>query len=631
MLTLRPSSTVAAPKAPRARAVIETLQVAIENDTTGLIISARAHGKMTKLAPRGAVLTFQFYDENGAPLDVPNAGFTYSSGLERRFQYIPVGSNTVATTKTRPLFPPSGAAQVELFLQRWSGMDDIALLGELSVETIEYGLADLPILEATDPQSAERLAWRWLGIYSKERTYLQEIQAFAWRVGASALLREACVLLELAPQVRGYMRQQSALSLAALDELSSWLPLAPHQQVPSVRGLPHIVAHLVPNLTEPRLVGLTEKQYEHGLKPIVVVPTEYGVHAQPSAAYSQRECNGVELIELHPLALEARAQVKRTDLLRLDTLLTAQSMTRYRVGLLHAHVGRSGYDLALRALALGLQHRIPVVMQWYDPMGAFPVNDAMSPPLGSEWHQQAYAQQLRCAKRADAVLVGDAWQAVVLQRAGVHVDKIFIVPNPIPQQDEPESAAAPPRSQWVAHLDVTDLTPDQILAITAALPSAIKLPGLKIQLAGPQAVVAKLESTIIEARSLDESITEITSIEPHQSSQANADVVIRLRPVKRAGDAGWLSDLDTLLGEATLVLAERAPESECLVCEGRRGLTFELTDAVEFTSALADLAPNTDTAAKLHQQRAPLMRKRTEEAFCAALESAYRYALCSPG
>lgn len=632
MLTLRAeAATPAPPPKPRSTAVLKALTVPVENAMTGLSIRARAHGKVGKTVPRGAVLTFQFYDQHGMPLDVPHAGFTYSSGLARRFQYVSVGDSTVAATKTRPLFPPLGAAQLELHLQRWSGMDKVALVGELSVEPVEYVLSDLPKLEATDSESAERLAWHWLSIHGKERQYLLEIQAFAWRIGAASLLREACLRLEHAPEVRGYMRQQANLSLAALDELSDWLPVAPHTDRADHHGLAHVVAHLVPNVTAGDVGVLTQTQYEQGLKPLLIAPTEYSTQARPSDPYTQVEHDGVQQITLHPLAAQAHAQVRRTDLLRLDTLLTAQFIASHRVGLIHAHVGRSGYDLALRALALGQQYRIPVVMQWHDPESACPVGHAMSPPPASEWQQHADAQQLRCSRRADAVLVGDAWQAELLRRAGVHSDKLFIAPPPLSLSEEDVKHASPANSAWSAYVDVTALTAEQTAALMAAIPAAMTLPGLTLHVAGPQSVVAQIESAVLEARNTDEAAPVPASIKHVQTGPAKGDVVIRLRPVKSAMDSSWLSDLDELLRQDSLVLAQSTPESDCLVRDGQRGLTFNLGDQSDFAQALAALAPTTDTATQLRNKHSGLLQQRSLDAYCQILESAYRYAIQSPG
>lgn len=627
---LPPIAAIPRPRVPRSASVIESLVVPINDSVTGWVVKARAQAALSKAAPRGAVLTFQFYDEKGEVLDAPNSGFTYSNSLERRFQYVPVGDDSVAATTLRPLLPPVGAVRLELHLQRWSGMEQAAITGKLAVEPHQYTLSDLSRLEGLDATGAERIAWHWLAAHATERQYLLEIQAFAWRTGASSLLRQACHLLEQASEVRGYMRQQSRYALAALDEMSDWLPLLPHtQQRPHV-GLAHVVAHLAPQSSrtggphDP--AALAAMQYEQGIKPLLIVPTEYTRQPTPHGPYARRIQDGVECIDLDCLAPEACRRVKRTDLLRFDTLLASPWIARKRAGIIHAHVGRTGYDLALRALALGAQYRIPVVMQWQGPDSPCPAADASSPPPGSEWWRQAYAQQLRCAARADAVIVTDAWQAALLQHAGIHRDRIFLVPP----WSAPAGCAAPARPadsrRGIALLDVSGLSLERITALGDALSAAIDLPGFGLCIVGPSAAVAQLEAALLNAGMQ----AHLATADAHGSRLGDRapDLVIRMVPDRRAGRPGWLSDLDTLRQQGTLVLAERTPQSECLVQHGQRGLTFNLRETGSLARALEEMAPGAEAAVRLRQRMAE--DAAHSEIALLAVESAYRYALCAP-
>ncbi|OZI75702.1 glycosyltransferase [Bordetella genomosp. 2] len=633
MLTLAPETTAQPrrPRAPEATAVLQSLTLQVEDLAVGWVVKARVHGKVSKTAPRGAVVCFQFYDVHGDPLDAPHSGFTYSTHLERRFHYVPVGDSSIAAVTLRPLLPPPQAVRLELHLQRWSGMEQAPITGELTAEPYDYTLPDLPRLEATDAEGAERVAWHWLTARKTERQYLLEIQALAWRIGAPALLREACYLLEQAPEVRGYMRQQSRYALAALDEMSDWLPLAPNAQCGRHAGLAHVVAHLAPQaspngrLYDP--IALAAAQYEQGFKPLVIVPTEYTQQASPDGPYTHRVQDGVEVIELDSLTPAAHARVKRTDLLRFDTLLSSHWISRRRVGLIHAHIGRSGYDLALRALALGAQYRLPIVMQWQEPASPCPVTDASAPPPDSEWWRQAYTQQLRCAARADAVIVTDAWQAALLLQAGIHRDRIFLVPP----WSAPAGSTAPARPadsrRWIALLDVSDLSSERISALGDSLPAAIDLPGFGLQVIGPNAAVAQLEAALMNA-GMQAHLATADARGGAGLGDTTPDLVIRMVPGRHAGRPDWLSDLDTLRRQGTLVLAERTPQSDCLLQHGQCGLTFDLREAGSLARALAEMAPDAETATRLRQRTAESMV--SNEMAQLIVESAYRYALCAP-
>lgn len=621
------STPVGAPRSPHAsrRKALKTLTIPIETDAQGWILRAHARGSLQQSILRGTVLAFQFYGVDNKVLDAPDCGHTYSAALESRFHYIPVGGPNEKALALRPLLPPRGAIRLEAQLLRWQGTDNIELDCTLSADPHEYTLNDLPKLEAHQAEGLERIAWRWLDIHRTERQYLLEVQALAWRTGATALLAKACRLLETAPEVRGYMRLQSKYALAAIEEISDWLPLPPNLPRSSVTGLAHNIVHLSP-APDSRLLALARLQFEQGLKPLVLVPVEYTQQAQPAALHSHSIVDGVDIVELNALAPAAWQTVNRPDLLRFDVLLSSPWLHNKRSGLIHAHVGRSGYDLALRALALSHHHRLPVVMQWHNRHAPFPHPDPLSPPPTSAWADLAYKQQMRCARRADALLVADNWQAALLEQAGIPRDRIFVLP--------PCSAKAPPadkrnKGQWTVLLDVHDVAPERITMLTEALPQAIKLDGLRLRIEGDNAAVAQISAKLMEAE-LGEHLH--TTRQTGDADKHAIDVTILLRLQPCAGRHHWLSGLGRIAGQGTLMLAEHTQQSECLVSQAGLGLTFDIASPASMASALASLAPSSALGVRLREQlRISLNNYDSSAETALTVEAAYRYALCAPG
>lgn len=622
MLTLTSApDTNSLPAEPAAAHVLESLTIPIEDATMGWVVKAKAWGNVPKTVPRGAVVTFQFVDRNGKALDAPASGFSYSPHFKRRFHYVPVGSQSIGGISLRPLLPPARAHCLELHLHRWVGVGDAAICGELRADPYAYALADLSQLEAVDSHAAERIAWHWLAARKTDRQYLLEIQAFAWRTGAARLLREACHLLEHAPEARGYMRHQSRYGLAALAEMEDWLPLAPNPPIRTQDSLPHVVLHLSPRTPPARNVYdasiLATMQYEQGLKPVVVVPCEYAADSDLCRPYKHQIRDGVEYVELSCLSRDAREKVKRTDLLRLDTLLASYWVTQRRVGVIHAHIGRSGYDLALRALALGMHYQLPVVMQWQEPGIPHPIESALSPPPDSEWSRRAYRQQLRCATKADAVLVADAWQAALLRRAGIPRDRVFITPPwALPTERTLQRREAAER-RWITYLDLSHVSRERVDLLAKALVHC-KSPELELYVTGLPETVGRIEEACASAA------IQVQTVLPTGVARLCPDLVIRIEKKRFAGHSGWLSDLEALYHQGVFVVAESTPQSECVVRDAQRGLTFDLSDTGSLAHSLRQMAQkpafaqlSTKLWAHLAVQAPPLI-----------VENAYRYALC---
>ena len=630
MLTLTRATTSTVPAPVQRGRTLKDLSQKIESDGVGWCLRAQASGPVKQAVPRGAVLTFQFYDAHGNILDSPLSGFGYSDVLKSRFSYVSVEPATGTGVLLRPLLPPPGSARLECQLRLWQAPEQLQLRCELAAETHEFVLADLAGFEATDPLGAERVAWRWLDLHAKERQYLLEIQAFAWRIGATRLLAKASRLLEAAPDVRGYMRNHSRYALAALQELEDWLPDLSGSV--SHIGLAHRVAHLAPT-TDGDAGILAHAQFGRGIRPWVLIPCEYADCPPSGAPYSIHNDGGVEIVAFSALTPQARLTVPRNDLLRFDVLLAEQWVRRARIGLLHAHVGRSGYDLALRALALGKRCGLPVVMNWHSPLEPYAVADAMSPPLGSEWAEMAYRQQVRCAQRADAVIVSDPWQAWQLQKAGLPSSHVFLVPQFSSSQHENATASSRPhgKTQWTALVDVRGVESERIATLAAALPTAIGHKNVQLRVIGPSSATAMVEQAL-SAAGLQSRLGPSLGAQEAKSSSVQADVVILLCPQPGEKQREWLSGLPFLAWPGTLILAESTPQSEYLVRQAGFGLTFDPSSPTSFAEAFAALSPAHPNAARLRSNlRSMIATHADTDAITASIDRVYHHALCSLG
>lgn len=619
MLILASTVAPASPLPVQRARTLKRLSQTLDTPGQGWFFRARAAGAVKQPIPRGAVLTFQFYDVQGRIVDYADSGFTYSDGLKSRFLYVPVETAPGAGIRTKPLLPPSGAVRLECQLQLWQGPQDVQLATELALDSYEYTLADLAGFERTSPRDAERVAERGLTLHSKERQYLLDIQSLAWRIGAPALLAKACQLLEAAPDVRGYMRNQSRYAMAALSEVENGIP-DPGRAASPHKRLPHRIAHLAPAAGGSAL-ALAHSQFDRGMRPLLLVPSEYASQSEAGGPYSTSQDGGSDIVELSALSPKACRGVPRPDLLRFDVMLAELWLRRMRIGLLHAHVGRSGYDLALRALALGRRLHLPVVMNWHAPENPYPVADATCPPPGSAWAETAYRRQLRCAAQADAVIVTDSWQAWQLDQAGVPADRVFVIPRMVAMT--PAASTSPPgrgKKPWTALIDVRGVPLERVTALASALPAAIGRKSVQLRIDGDTAAMGLIENALRVAGMHDLLVAPA-------SNQAPA-VLIRLRPQTRPDRPEWLTDLDDLACSDTLMLAESTPQSEHLVRGSGLGLTFDLGTPATLAEAFTALSPSRPDGSRLRRNlRAQAAMQTNAEALAGLLDHAYHRAL----
>jgi len=625
MLILTSTAGPSQPAAAQQGKILKQLTQVVANPGVGWSFRARVTGAVKQSEPRGTVLMIQFHDAQGAVLDAPHLTLTYSEALKSRFIYVPVEPSSGTGISIKPLLPPVGTVGIKCQVQLWHGPEHIDLDTELSLEPHEYALADIAAIERSNPQNAERVAWRSLEVHGNERQHLLEIQALAWRIGAPRLLTRACQLLEAAPEVRGYMRNQSRYALAALNELESGLA-SPGPAASSYKGLPHRIAHLAPAFAGETL-ALARMQSDQGMRPLILIPSEYAPQAGESGPYSVRQEEGTEIVAFSALGPQACRGVPRPDLLRFDVMLAEPWLRRARIGLLHAHVGRSGYDLALRALALGSRFRLPVVMNWHSPDDPHPVADATSPPPASEWAELGLRQQLCCAARADAVIVADPWQAWQLHRAGLPQDRVFVVPRlaalpPAPLGLPPTHGKKP----WTMLVDVRGVPMERVARLASALPAAIGRKGVQLQLAGDHAATTLVENALRDAGMLNHLDTA-----PIQSDRP-ATVLVRLQPRFRPDQRDWLADLPDVACAGTLMLAESTPQSDYLVRRAGLGLTFNLDAPATLADALAALSPSRPDANRLRRNLHALAAVQTDaETLAGVIDRVYHHARCAIG
>ncbi|MGE8681323.1 MAG: hypothetical protein ACN6PE_22125, partial [Achromobacter marplatensis] len=244
----------------------------------------------------------------------------------------------------------------------------------------------------------------------------------------------------------------------------------------------------------------------------------------------------------------------------------------------------------------------------------------------------AYRQQLRCAGRADAVIVADEWQAWQLRTEGIAANRIFVLPQII-ATPTPASQAIQDHGnkQWSALLDLRGVDPLSLTALASVLPTAVGRKGVQLHVAGTDDAYRRVEHVLLEA-GLGPSLGQHFDAAVPSPATLRASVLIRLRPHIRADQPAWLSDVNSFASAGTLILAESTPESDYLIREAGLGLTFDLTSDSALAHAFSDLSPSRPVAARLRRSLRILAAAINDpDALAASVDHVYHHALCSVG
>ncbi|VFR24323.1 hypothetical protein ANDO1_3649 [plant metagenome] len=404
-----------------------------------------------KSQAKAALLIVVFLDERGAVMAGPYPGLLYSRQLSQHFRY--VAASREPDREKLPAIavqPPAGAAAVALALVPWWCSAELTLRAPPRLAPRVAGPGELSRLEVDDPVAAQRACRAALAQAPGDWRLLAYATGLAERQGDAAWL-QACATAVLESSAPGPAIARARVALSRLDELSTdWLPLPPPcpAAVPGgprrqarVPGVLHWVGEA--DETTGDAVSVQARPPVRGWRQVTVTPLEYVAAAQPAGpwrkgrvpAQSPPGRRAAACYALDCLSAQGVEAVARTDVMTLDVLLAWRICRDEEVAMIHAHPGRRGYDLMLRALALGRLSGLPVVYE-YESARAGPRGSLGECwPADSSLSRLHQAQDSRCLRAADAVLVRRAEDGDRARQAGVAADRIVVVGDAATEAD----------------------------------------------------------------------------------------------------------------------------------------------------------------------------------------------------
>jgi glycosyltransferase involved in cell wall biosynthesis len=235
----------------------------------------------------------------------------------------------------------------------------------------------------------------------------------------------------------GSPQDQRALEnvVGTMRELDpAWLPDIPGQAAATHDNCSMRVCHLF-KVAYPyensggaiRNLNIVRSQRELGIDPYVVTPLGYP-RPDTTDGGIQAATGGV------PHVLIGRRYTDADSLpvdrrLELDAHETAAVLRSRGADIIHAASGLRGYELALKAIALGRHFQLPVVYEVRSLHEHLWGSPRLQNKLEREWTRLRMAQEDRCMREVDAVVtIADAMRDVLVAR-GVPQDKITVVPN----------------------------------------------------------------------------------------------------------------------------------------------------------------------------------------------------------
>jgi len=391
--------------------------------------------------PNAALLEMAFLDADGARLPGPYFGLAYSKQRDCYFAYAASG-DTAGAGPAATVWAPQGACRLRWRLHRRAGSGELALDGPPRFAPHVYDGPELDALEAWDPAAARVAAAESLAARPGDAGILLHAMEAALRSGDDAGLREYAGRIAASAAAAGRIRAKARLAMGMLDELrTDWLPAVAGMSFPrpggtaaARRGAVLRVLHLCADgqgeeapPASSAAFELARRQRKAGMAPSLAVPAEYAGCLQPSSPWRKERRDGVDIFRLDCLSAQAVRGIARARLLEFESLLCAHIAARAGAAVLHAHAGRRGYDLALRALAVGRYLDVPVVCEYE------PGRERLREDGQGEWPEDAglaglrRAQQMRCLKEAAAVIVHGRRDKSRLVRLGLDGDRIHVI------------------------------------------------------------------------------------------------------------------------------------------------------------------------------------------------------------
>ncbi|VFR35328.1 hypothetical protein ANDA3_3903 [plant metagenome] len=405
-----------------------------------------------KLHGKVAVWVVAYTDAAGRLLDGPYPGLLYSRQLAQHFTYVAAdGQISGAAPHTFMLQPPKDAAHVALALLPWMGSSKLALVSPPRLVPCAYGPKELAELEETDPMAAVReCRLALLAMARPDWQLLNYALRLAERQGDAVWMRECAASLTEMGKPGGAVAR-GRLGLSRLDELSvGWSPLPASEALATApaplgsveqsgsrkmrtQAVLHWAGPEAP-LAEPP-VSLGEALSDRRWRNVLIVPLEYAACDAPMGPWrhgriSVPTASGARKLacyRLDCLSEQGVATTARTAVMTLDVLLAWHIAKTEGAAVIHAHPGRRGYDLALRALALGRLLALPVIYEYDSHRLGMGEGESRLLPQDCEIQRLRQAQNVRCLHESAAVIVRRKKDLDEATRAGVDIAKLFFL------------------------------------------------------------------------------------------------------------------------------------------------------------------------------------------------------------
>ncbi|GAB1579132.1 glycosyltransferase [Bordetella petrii] len=404
------------------------------------------------VSKQALLLALRFQSLHGRACDASVADWTFSQRYKRWVMYVPSHS-AVQDFVSRPIIAPDDAAQLDVMLIRWKASIDVKIVQDPDIRQVADSVDSFRQREEASVEATRVALLRLLDKKSHENPALIRYAfEFAVRHQVPALLRKAGTALLMAGNAKEPYREEILRQLDNLREADpSWQPAlassAPLEVPVRSPSQPVCVAHIWgdtgPGNCVACLPDIIQSHAKTRVKAFVISPHEYLADDATPTPWIQRDQSGVTSFQLASLTVRAQRELERTRVMELDTLLSLHICRDHEATLIHAHTGRRGYDLAVRGVAIARQLRLPFVYEWR-PIFAVPP-DQVQERADAEMLALYHAQEERCMREADAVIVPTEPARSALVARGLDAERIFVVPTAlnVSKYDSPTLASYP--------------------------------------------------------------------------------------------------------------------------------------------------------------------------------------------
>lgn len=386
-------------------------------------------------APHGALLAIRFYDHQGQIINDAIQNWNFSNRYKRWTKYIATQSpEKQADPIVVAITCPRNASLVELLLVRWRGSPATRMQGVVKV--VQKGRAE-PLAVIYARSSDEELLDFLTDELRKADVSGELIELsleYSQTRGSIAILHELRRWIADRHAVGTPHRDQIAFRIEELTELDkNWLPhIADKESPPPFLGKKRSfkVAHIAGKEDESHafddIIDTSAAKLAKSARHLILIPNEYTDVSRPTSACASLDYDDLTVCRLTYLGNEGRSRVGRIPLLTMDALLALHICREHKVGLVHAYRGHRGYDLAMRALSISRQLKVPFIFENTSPFEPYKDMPQLSP--SSDLYKSRLAQEARFLREADAVITGSEASKLAMCDQGVEPARIYVVP-----------------------------------------------------------------------------------------------------------------------------------------------------------------------------------------------------------